>query len=123
MVYRPMHLSKNMRSCPGSACFGTSRAIIGLSGACTPELMEGHTVRLDMGHQGDWAVDPRELAPRLGVSTSILKRMKRQGRVHAQIAPGSGEDAGMTRVTVRLHDKGWRGAFDQSGALITEEMW
>ncbi|MGH1570250.1 DUF6522 family protein [Methylobacterium sp. P31] len=80
-------------------------------------------MKLEIGHRGDWVVDPRELAPRLGVSATDLKRTERAGRVDARIASGSGEGAGLTRVTVRLYDRGWRGVFDQSGALVTEEMW
>lgn len=80
-------------------------------------------MRLTFGHKGDWVVDPRELAPRLGVSTTALRRMEREGQVDARIASGDGEDAGQTRVTVRLHDRGWRGFFDHTGALVREEMW
>ncbi|ACB23987.1 DUF6522 family protein [Methylobacterium radiotolerans] len=80
-------------------------------------------MKLTFGHQGDWIVDPRELAARLGVSTSMLKSLERLGRVDARIASGSGDDADQTRVTVRLDSCGWRGTFDQGGALISEEMW
>ncbi|WP_457107136.1 DUF6522 family protein [Methylobacterium sp. P5_C11] len=76
-------------------------------------------MRLTLGHQGDWVVDPRELAARLGVSAEELKRLERHGYVDARIK----EDAGHTRVTVRLLNSGWRGTFDQSGTLIGEEKW
>jgi hypothetical protein len=85
--------------------------------------MEDYSMRLTFGHQGDWIVDPRELASCLGVSATDLKRMERQGQVEARIKPGSIEDAGQTLVTVRLPDRGWRGTFDQSGALISEDFW
>ncbi|MCJ2115904.1 DUF6522 family protein [Methylobacterium sp. J-001] len=78
-------------------------------------------MRLDLGHKGDWIVDPRELASRLGVSMAALKRHERLGQVEARIKSGSG--TGQTCVTVRLHGKGWRGTFDGSGALIAEEQW
>ncbi|SFM16660.1 DUF6522 family protein [Methylobacterium pseudosasicola] len=78
-------------------------------------------MRLDLGHKGDWIVDPRELASRLGVSMTVLKRQERLGQVDARIKPGSGTD--QTCVTVRLQGKGWRGTFDGSGALISEERW
>jgi len=80
-------------------------------------------VRLDLGHKGDWIVDPRALASRLGVSMAALKRQERLGQVEARIKAGSGTDADQTCVTVRLHGKGWRGTFDGSGALIAEERW
>jgi hypothetical protein len=80
-------------------------------------------MRLDLGLEGDWMVDPRDLASRLDVSTNELKRLERYGHVDARIKEGSGEDAGRTRVTVRLLNSGWRGTFDQSGTLIGEEKW
>ena len=78
-------------------------------------------MRLDLGHKGDWIVDPRELALRLGISTSALKRHERLGQVEACIK--SGTDAEETYVTVRLNGKCWRGTFDRSGTLIGEERW
>lgn len=80
-------------------------------------------MRLTMGHLDDWIVDPRELADRLGVSAAHLKRSKRLGYVDARIKALEGEDQGQTKVTVRLHDKGWRGLFDCNGDLIGEEAW
>lgn len=80
-------------------------------------------MKLIFGHEGDWIVDPRELATRLDVPVRDLKRLKRQGLVDARLASGDGEDLGLSRVTVRLSDRGWAGTFDQDGALIHEEMW
>lgn len=80
-------------------------------------------MRLTMGHLGDWIVDPHELAERLGVSDAYLKRSERRGLVDSRIKAGEGEAEGLTRVTVRLHDKGWRGLFDGHGLLISEERW
>jgi hypothetical protein len=80
-------------------------------------------MRLELGHKGDWYVDPRELAARLGVSAEDLKLMERFGYVDARIKAADGEETDCTRVTVRLLGRGWRGTFDQSGALISEEMW
>jgi hypothetical protein len=80
-------------------------------------------VKLIFGHEGDWIVDPRELATRLDVRVRDLKRMKRQGQVDAKLAAGDGEDLGLSRVTVRLPDRGWSGIFDQGGVLISEDAW
>ncbi|WP_267360742.1 MULTISPECIES: DUF6522 family protein [unclassified Methylobacterium] len=80
-------------------------------------------MRLDLGLEGDWMVDPRDLSSRLGVNTSELKRLNRLGRVDAQLTSGTGEDMGLSRVTVRLKDRSWSGTFDQSGVLVAEEMW
>lgn len=80
-------------------------------------------MRLTMGHLGDWIVDPHELATRLCVSATYLKRSERMGNVDARIKECEGEDAGRTKVTVRLLNKGWRGLFDRKGDLIAEEKW
>lgn len=80
-------------------------------------------MRLTFGHEGDWVVDPRELAARLDVRVRDLKRMKRQGQVDAKLATGDGDDVGLSRVTVRLPDRGWSGTFDQSGAFISKDAW
>ncbi|SEF40962.1 hypothetical protein SAMN04488144_101139 [Methylobacterium sp. 190mf] len=80
-------------------------------------------MRLDIGLEGDWMVDPRDLASRFGISATLLKRLNQRGRVDAQLAAGTGKDTGLSRVTVRLEDKGWSGIFDHTGSLISEEMW
>lgn len=80
-------------------------------------------MRLELGHKGDWIVDPRDLASRLGLNTTELKRLKQLGRVDARLASGTGKDTGLSRVTVCTATRGWTGIFDQSGALISEEMW
>lgn len=80
-------------------------------------------MKLIFGHEGAWIVDPRELATRLDVRVRDLKRMKRQGQVEAKLAAGDGEDLGLSRVTVRLPDRGWSGIFDQGGVLISEDAW
>ncbi|MDP4004151.1 DUF6522 family protein [Methylobacterium sp. NEAU K] len=80
-------------------------------------------MKLMLGHQGDWVVGPRELASRLDVRVADLKRMKRRGQVDAKLATGDGQDTGLSRVTVRLPDRGWSGTFDQGGALISEDVW
>ncbi|MBP1180967.1 DUF6522 family protein [Methylobacterium sp. PvR107] len=80
-------------------------------------------MRLDLGLEGDWMVDPRDLASRLDVSTNELKRLNRLGRIDAQLAIGAGQDTGLSRVIVRLSDRGWSGVFDQGGTLISEDVW
>ena len=79
-------------------------------------------MRLTFGHLGDWIVDPRELATRLGVSTKELKRLQRRGEVDARIKDAAEDGDGLTRVTVRLHSQSWRGLFDRHGELVGEEQ-
>lgn len=100
-----------------------ARIVVGFSPASAAELMETHSMRLTLGHLGDWIVDPRELAARLNVNEEDLKRMERYGYVKAWIKADGGEKTGCTRVTVRLLSRGWCGIFDQSGVIIGEEFW
>jgi hypothetical protein len=97
--------------------------MVSLSPATAAELMETCSMKLEFGRKGDWLVNPQELAPRLGLSTADLMHMDRQGRIDARIAAGVGDGIRQTRVTVRLLDRGWRGIFDESGALVSEEVW
>jgi hypothetical protein len=80
-------------------------------------------MRLDLGLEGGWMVDPRDPAARLDVSTDELRRLNRLGRIDAQLATGTGKDTGLSRVIIRLSDRGWSGTFDQGGALISEDVW
>ncbi|GJE12575.1 DUF6522 family protein [Methylobacterium longum] len=80
-------------------------------------------MKLILGHKGDWIVDPRELAARLDVRVRDLKRMEKRGQVDAKLATGDGDDTGLSRVTIRLPDRGWCGTFDQGGALLSEDAW
>jgi len=80
-------------------------------------------MRLKFGHDGDWVVDPRELAARLDVRVRDLQRLRRLVQVDARLATGDSEDLGLSRVTVRLPDRGWSGIFDQGGTLISEDAW
>ncbi|MDP4026696.1 DUF6522 family protein [Methylobacterium sp. NEAU 140] len=80
-------------------------------------------VHLNIDPSGNWLVDPSELAERLGVAASDLRRQMSCGQVTSRIEVGSGEDDGRSRVTIRLPKKVWRGVFDQGGALIGEETW
>lgn len=80
-------------------------------------------MRLDIDPNGNWLVDPNELAERFGVASSDLRRQMSLGRVTSRIEVGSGEDVGRSRVTVRLRTSVWRGVFDRGGRLIDEEAW
>lgn len=78
-------------------------------------------MRLDLS--GSWIVDPEDVAQRIGVSATTLRRSVIEGNARVLIVPGSWVDAGSTRVTVHHYDGGWQGTFDQSGQLVTEHVW
>lgn len=80
-------------------------------------------MRLDLGHHGDWLVDPFELAIRFDVSAAYLKRLKLLGRVEVMVEPADPQAPTETRVKVRVLDRVWHGIFDQTGKLVREEMY
>ncbi len=79
-------------------------------------------MRLTMGHLGDWIVDPENWLND-SASAPLTSSICSGGQVEARIKAGEGEAVGLTRVTVRLNEKGWRGLFDSHGRLISEERW
>ncbi|WP_010684134.1 hypothetical protein [Methylobacterium mesophilicum] len=80
-------------------------------------------MRLDLDLPSVWIVDPENVAQRIGVSATTLKRSVIEGNARVLIVPGSWVDAGSARVTVHHYDGGWQGTFDQSGQLVTEHVW
>jgi hypothetical protein len=84
---------------------------------------EAFLMRLDLDLPGIWIVDPEDVAQRIGVSATALKRSINEGTARVLHIPGSWMNAGSARVTVHLHDGGWQGTFDQSGQLVAERVW
>lgn len=77
-------------------------------------------MRLTLGHQGDWVVDPCELSPRLGVNADYLKRMERPGHVDAWIKTDDDSGTGQTRVAVRLRTGAGEAPSMEAAPLFTK---
>jgi len=84
--------------------------------------MKGHAMHLDRDGQGDWIIDPEQLASRLDINPGHLRHKIRLGLVTSRIEAGKDEDAGSWRVTVRAGGKAWQGIFDETGSLTRESM-
>jgi Family of unknown function (DUF6522) len=79
-------------------------------------------MHLDRNGQGDWIIDPEQLAARLGLNPGHLRHKMRLGLVTSRVEAGQDEDAGNWRVTVRVGQKAWQGIFDEAGGLTSERM-
>ncbi|WP_336492133.1 DUF6522 family protein [Methylobacterium nigriterrae] len=79
-------------------------------------------MHLDRNGQGDWIIDPEQLASRLDIIPGHLRHKMRLGLVTSRVEAGQHEDAGNWRVTVRTGQKAWQGIFDAAGNLTSERM-
>ena len=79
-------------------------------------------MHLDRNGQGDWIIDPEQLASRLDINSGHLRHKIRLGLVTSRVEAGPDEDAGNWRVTVRFGRKAWQGIFDEAGGLTNERM-
>ncbi len=77
-------------------------------------------MRFTLDPHGSWLVDPRDLAARLGVSVSYLKRQLSLGLISSRLDPGCDEDEGRSRITIRASSAAWEGIFDRDGTLLSE---
>jgi hypothetical protein len=79
-------------------------------------------MHLERNEQGDWILDPEQLAARLGLNSAHLRHKMKLGLVTSRIEAGHDEDEGNWRVTVRAGDGAWQGIFDDAGSLTSERM-
>jgi hypothetical protein len=78
-------------------------------------------MRIERDSRGDFVLDPDELAAKLGVSATELRRCMKVGLVTSLVETGQGEDAGLYRLTVRCGGAVWRAIVDVDGSVIREE--
>ncbi|UWM85215.1 DUF6522 family protein [Rhizobium sp. SRDI969] len=58
---------------------------------------------------GELTIDAAFLARRFAISPDALRRHMKLGLVRSLVERGEGEDAGRTRLTVRIGNRTWRG--------------
>jgi hypothetical protein len=78
-------------------------------------------MRIERDNRGDFVLDPDELAAKLGVSGSELRRRLKVGLVTSLVETGQGEDADLCRLTVRCGGAVWRAIVDANSSVIREE--
>jgi hypothetical protein len=78
-------------------------------------------MRVERDNRGDYVLDPDELAPKLGLSATELRRRMKAGLVTSLVEAGQGDDAGLSRLTVRCGGAVWRAIVSADGSIIQEE--
>ncbi|NBJ13666.1 DUF6522 family protein [Microvirga arsenatis] len=78
-------------------------------------------MRIERDGRGDYVLDPDELAQKLALSADELRRRMKAGLVTSLVETGQGEDAGLSRLTVRCGGAVWRAIIGADGSIIQEE--
>jgi hypothetical protein len=79
-------------------------------------------MRIERDSNGDYVLDPDELAPKLCLSADELRRRIKSGLVTSLVEAGQGEDVGLCRLTVRCGGAVWRAIVAADGSVIREEL-
>jgi uncharacterized protein DUF6522 len=79
-------------------------------------------MRIERDSNGDYVLDPDELAPKLCLSADELRDRMKSGLVTSLVEAGQGEDAGLCRLTVRFGKAVWRAIVSADGSVVREEL-
>lgn len=79
-------------------------------------------MRIERDGNGDFILDPAELAQRFGLQVAEFRRLQEQGLVNSTVEVGEGEDAGTSRLSLRIGNRIWRAVIGLGGEVFREEM-
>ena len=79
-------------------------------------------MRIERDSNGDYVLDPDELAPKLSLSADELRHRLKLGLVTSLVEAGQGEDAGSWRLTVRCGRAVWRAIVGADGSVVREGL-
>lgn len=79
-------------------------------------------MQIERDGNGDFILDPAELAQRFGLASKDFRRQQEQGLVKSTVEVGEGEDAGTCRLSLRIGNRIWRAILDREDRVIREEM-
>jgi hypothetical protein len=79
-------------------------------------------MRIERDSNGDYVLDPDELAPKLSLSAEELRHRLKSGLVTSLVEAGEGEDAGSWRLTLRCGRAVWRAIVGTDGSVVREEL-
>jgi hypothetical protein len=77
---------------------------------------------VERSQNGDFVLNPSELAARFGLSDDDFRRNIRKGLIRSTVERGEAEDAGTCRLSVKFGNRVWRAVLDGEGRIATEEM-
>ena len=62
-------------------------------------------MQIERDGNGDFILDPAEIARRFGQSVADFRRQQEQGLVKSTVEKGEGEDAGTSRLSLRIGNR------------------
>ncbi|PDS40594.1 hypothetical protein CO662_34380 [Rhizobium anhuiense] len=71
---------------------------------------------------GELTIDAAFLAGRFALSPDALRRHMKRGLVRCVVERGEDEDAGRTRLSVRIGNRTWIAVIASDGAVVSERM-
>ena len=95
----------------------------GMRGSAAP--MSGQAISsfvLERDGEGDFVVDPAQLAGRFALSAERFRRLVRAGQVKSSVEQGVGEDEGRLCLTLRCGNRAWKAVVDAGGNVVSETL-
>lgn len=69
---------------------------------------------------GDFILEPSQLANRFGLQHDDFRKKLEQGFVMSTVERGEGDDAGTSRLSVRIGNRVWRAILDGNDTVTHE---
>jgi hypothetical protein len=85
-------------------------------------LAKEKCMNVEKDSNGNFVLDPVELASRFALTPDDFRSRMRQGLVVSVVETGRGEDEGTSRLSLRLGNRLWRAVIDMEGRVIDEAM-
>ncbi|MCM2474291.1 hypothetical protein HGO38_12485 [Rhizobium sp. CG5] len=79
-------------------------------------------MQIERDPNGDFILEPGELAERFGLSSDDFRRRMQKGLLASTVEVGEGEHAGTCRLSLRLGNRLWRAILDSEDRVTSEEM-
>lgn len=79
-------------------------------------------MRIERDAEGNFTLDPDELASRFGLASDDFRSRMQRGVIVSTVEEGRDDDAGTFRLNVRLGNRLWRAVVDADRNVKTETM-
>lgn len=79
-------------------------------------------MRVDRDSNGDFILDPVELATRFAMTPDDFHSRMRQGLAVSTVEIGEGAEQGSCRLSIRLGNRLWRAIINADGVVVSETL-